>query len=232
MYTWLALLRSRLRLGQCCVELHYGIVLGGGEFWPSFLRNLIFTNERAFPKQSHKVIRHNADPVFRSTDISAGQTSCLECLEAYSYFFVIYSLSRNNEHSTSSTCPTACKSHTFKVQILTTLLTFLFLTGSSKAEGIPDSFTSEVCRFACETALRCKWRITFNFSTISPVNMLPKFTCLFGVSRKCCKYTSVSIFFDRDLYSWNDTCFFVYSREKCSRLLPRPLCACSQRSLR
>jgi len=66
--------------------------------------------------------------------------------------------------------------HTFEVQILTILLTFLFLTGSSKAEGIPDSFTSEVCQFACEAALRCKWRITLNFSTISAVNMLPKFS--------------------------------------------------------
>ena len=39
----------------------------GGEFWPSFLRNLVSTNERAFPKQSHKVIRHKADPVSCST---------------------------------------------------------------------------------------------------------------------------------------------------------------------
>ena len=26
----------RVRLGQCCVEVHYGIVLGD-EFWPQFL---------------------------------------------------------------------------------------------------------------------------------------------------------------------------------------------------
>lgn len=90
-------------------------------------------------------------------------------------FFIIYSLSRNNEHPPLRHALQPVKSHTFDVQILTTLLTFLFLTGSSKAEGILDSFTSEVCRFACKTALRCKWRITLNFSTISPVDMLPKF---------------------------------------------------------
>ena len=75
------------------------------------------------------------------------------------------------------------KSHTFDVQILTTLLTFPFSTGSSKAKGIPDSFTSEVCRFACKTALICKWRITLNFSTISPVNMLSKFSPSFWKSQ-------------------------------------------------
>ena len=145
------------------------------------------------------------------------------------------------------------KSHTFDVQILTTLLTFLFLTGSSKAEGIPDSFTSEVCRFACETALRCKWRITLKFSTISPVNMLPKFSpflwksqgyivcylvlfqTLFvysGFQERAASILRLACIFDKVMCSWNDTCFFAFFREKCLRLLPRPLCACSRRSLR
>ena len=163
MHTWLALLRSRLRQGRCCVDLHYGTVLGG-EFWPSFLRNLAFTNERAFPKQSHKVIRHNADPVSCSTykkpsralplkvwgvarcpryltkifyfsvrllikkqevqRTLKAETRCmfytiqtifrlarpavLSVLRLTVTFFIIYSLSRNNEHPTSSTCPPAC----------------------------------------------------------------------------------------------------------------------------
>ena len=41
----LAILRVCVRLGQSCVELHDGTVLGM-HFWPCFLRNLVMANKR------------------------------------------------------------------------------------------------------------------------------------------------------------------------------------------
>ena len=164
MHTLLALLRSRLRLGRCCVELHYGIVLGRRiltQFptqphihqWKSFPKSVPWGNSaqsrpsllfdlqiiitctpfeglgrgtlfKVFNKNilffRAPVDKETRSPkttaaettcisvLYCSNDISAGQTSCLECLDTHSYFFVIYSLSRNSEHPTSSICPPAC----------------------------------------------------------------------------------------------------------------------------
>ena len=64
----LAILRLRVRLGQCCVELHCGTVLGD-EFCSSFRRIHLTASERitVSAKEPHNAIRHNTDPGSRTT---------------------------------------------------------------------------------------------------------------------------------------------------------------------
>ena len=61
-------LRLTRRLGRCCVDLHFGNILGD-EFWPRFLCDLVIANERGYnvSKTVAGVIRHNTDQVPGST---------------------------------------------------------------------------------------------------------------------------------------------------------------------